>query len=96
MNKKLFADKHNIIGEAYQMYYIQSKKAALLDSANHHFNVAASMLIKDNFQPEYTKALFYMREAKSAALAGIINHCPYTEKKKFPVISRSYKNRTVV
>jgi tetratricopeptide (TPR) repeat protein len=87
MNKKLFADKHNIIGEAYQMYYIQSKKAALLDSANHYFNVAASMLIKDNFQPEYTKALFYMREAKSAALAEIMrNHCRYIEKKKYPVI----------
>lgn len=88
MNKKLFADKHNIIGEAYQMYYIQSKKAALLDSANHHFNVAASMLIKDNFQPEYTKALFYMHEAKSAALAGNYEKSLslYRKRKMYPVI----------
>lgn len=70
MNKKLFADKHNIIGEAYQAYYIKSKKLVLLDSANFHFNVAATMLIQDNFYPDYTKALLFMREAKSAALAG--------------------------
>lgn len=70
MNKKLFADKHNIIGEAYQAYYIKSKKTVLLDSANFHFNVAATMLIQDNFYPDYTKALLFMREAKSAALAG--------------------------
>ncbi len=88
MNKKLFADKYNIIGEAYQMYYIQSKKPVFLDSANYHFNVAASMLIQDNFQPEYTKALLYMREAKSAALAGNYDTSLslYRKRKKFPII----------
>lgn len=88
MNKKLFADKYNIIGEAYQLYYIQSKKAIFLDSANYHFNVAASMLIQENFQPEYTQALLYMREAKSAALAGnyIKSLSIYRKRKKFPII----------
>lgn len=70
MNKKLFADKYNIIGEAYQKYYIQTKKNIFLDSANYYFNVAAKMMIQDNFYPEYTKVLLCMREAKSAALAG--------------------------
>ena len=88
MNKKLFADKYNIIGEAYQSYYIQSKKAVLLDSANHYFNVAATMMLKDNFQPEYTKALLSMREAKSAALAGNYEKSLslYRKRKKYPVI----------
>ena len=88
MNKKLFADKYNIIGEAYQKYYIQSKKKVLLDSANHYFNVAATMMLQDNFQPEYTKALLSMREAKSAALAGNYENSLslYRKRKKYPVI----------
>ncbi|RKS01350.1 AraC family transcriptional regulator [Flavobacterium sp. 102] len=88
MNKKLFADKHNIIGEAYQQYYIQSKKAVFLDSANYYFNAAATMLIHDNFYPEYTKALLYMREAKSAALAGdyVKSLSLYRKGKKYTVI----------
>ena len=88
MNKKLFADKYNIIGEAYQKYYIQSKKTVFLDSANHYFNVAATMMLQDNFQPEYTKALLSMREAKSAALAGNYDKSLslYRKRKKFPVI----------
>jgi len=88
MNKKLFADKYNIIGEAYQKYYIQSKKTVLLDSANHYFNVAATMMLQDNFQPEYTKALLSMREAKSAALAGNYEKSLslYRKRKKYPVI----------
>ena len=88
MNKKLFADKYNIIGEAYQKYYIQSKKKVLLDSANHYFNVAATMMLQDNFQPEYTKALLSMREAKSAALAGNYEKSLslYRKRKKYPVI----------
>lgn len=88
MNKKLFADKYNFIGEAYQQYYIQSKKAVFLDSANYHFNIAAKMLIQDNFYPEYTKALLYMREAKSAALAGDYNKSLslYRNGKKYTVI----------
>jgi len=93
MNKKLFADKYNIIGEAYQKYYIQSKKATLLDSANYYFNVAASMLIQDNFYPDYTKALLYMREAKSAALAE--NYAKslslYRKGKQFPVINNNIR-----
>lgn len=88
MNKKLFADKHNIIGEAYQAYYIKSKKPVLLDSANFHFNVAATMLIQDNFYPDYTKALLFMREAKSAALAGDYakSLSLYRKGKKYSVI----------
>jgi len=88
MNKKLFADKYNIIGEAYQKYYIHSKKTVLLDSANHYFNVAATMMLQDNFQPEYTKALLSMREAKSAALAGNYDKSLslYRKRKKYPVI----------
>ncbi|MDI9256396.1 helix-turn-helix domain-containing protein [Flavobacterium sedimenticola] len=88
MNKKLFADKYNFIGEAYQQYYIQSKKAVYLDSANHHFNIAANMLLQENFYPEYTKALLYMREAKSAALAGhyVQSLSLYRKGKKYPVI----------
>jgi AraC-like DNA-binding protein len=89
MNKKLFADKYNIIGEAYQKYYIQSKKKVLLDSANHYFNVAARMMLQDNFQPEYTKALLSMREAKSAALAGNYDKSLslYRKRKNFPTIN---------
>ncbi|MCU4187720.1 helix-turn-helix domain-containing protein [Flavobacterium sp. HXWNR29] len=88
MNKKLFADKYNIIGEAYQKYYIRSKKTMLLDSANHYFNVAAKMMLQDNFQPEYTKALLSMREAKSAALAGNYEKSLslYRKRKKYPII----------
>ena len=88
MNKKLFADKYNFIGEAYQQYYIQSKKAVYLDSANHHFTLAAKMLLQENFYPEYTKALLYMREAKSAALAGnyVKSLSLYRKGKKYPVI----------
>ena len=88
MNKKLFADKYNIIGEAYQKYYIQSKKTVLLDSANYYFNVAATMMLQDNFYQEYTKALLSMREAKSAALAGnyVKSLSLYRKRKKYPVI----------
>jgi len=93
MNKKLFADKHNIIGEAYQKYYIQSKKNVFLDSANYHFNVAATMMLKDNFYPEYTKALLSMREAKSAALAGnyLKSLSLYRKRKNYPVIQQNIR-----
>lgn len=88
MNKKLFADRYNTIGEAYQKYYIQSKKSAYLDSANHNFRIASNMLIQENFQPEYTKAILYMHEAKSAALAE--NYAKslslYSKRKDFPII----------
>ncbi|MBF6641713.1 AraC family transcriptional regulator [Flavobacterium sp. J49] len=88
MNKKLFADKYNFIGEAYQQYYIQSKKTVFLDSANYYFKAAAKMLLQDNFYPEYTKALLNMREAKSAALAGDYHQslALYRKGKKFSVI----------
>ena len=93
MNKKLFADKYNIIGEAYQKYYIQSKKTILLDSANYYFNVAAKMMLQDNFYPEYTRALLSMREAKSAALAGnyVKSLSLYRERKKFPSIQENIR-----
>lgn len=88
MNKKLFADKYNIIGEAYQKYYIQTKDKVFLDSANYYFNVAAKMMLEANFQPEFTKALLSMREAKSAALAGNYEKSLslYRKRKKYPVI----------
>lgn len=87
MNQKLFADKYNIIGEAYQQYYIHSKKTVFLDSANHYFNVAAKMMLQDNFYPEYTKALLCMREAKSAALAGNYTKSLslYRQGRKYPI-----------
>lgn len=87
MNQKLFADKYNIIGEAYQKYYIQSKKTVLLDSANYYFKVAATMMLQDNFYPEYTKALLCMREAKSAALAGNYTKSLslYRQGRKYPI-----------
>lgn len=88
MNKKLFADKYNFIGEAYQQYFIQTKKPILLDSANYHFTIAAKMLLQEHFYPDYTKALLYMREAKSAALAGDYHQslALYRKGKKFQVI----------
>lgn len=95
MNKKLFADRYNIIGEAYQKYYIHSKKATLLDSANYYFKVAAKMMLEDNFQPEYTKALLSMREAKSAALAGNYDKSLslYRKRKVFPVIHDNIRTK---
>lgn len=88
MNNKLFADKYNIIGEAYQKYYIQSQKIAFLDSANHYFKAAATLMLEDNFYPNYTKALLSMREAKSAALAGnyVKSLSLYRNRNKYPVI----------
>ncbi|MBA4134013.1 MAG: hypothetical protein C0525_04725 [Flavobacterium sp.] len=88
MNKKLFADKYNFIGEAYQQYFIQTKKPILLDSANYHFTIAAKMLLQEHFYPDYTIALLYMREAKSAALAGDYHQslALYRKGKKFQVI----------
>ncbi|MGL2965178.1 helix-turn-helix domain-containing protein [Flavobacterium sp. XGLA_31] len=93
MNKKLFADKNNFIGEAYQQYYIKSKKRVYLDSANYYFNAAATMLIQDNFYPEYTKALLYMREAKSAALGGDYSKSLslYRKGKKYPVVQENIR-----
>lgn len=88
MNKKLFADKYNIIGEAYQQYYIQSKDKTVLDSANYYFTTAANMLLKDQFQPEYTKALLSMRLAKSAALSGDYakSLSYYRKRNTYPII----------
>jgi len=93
MNKKLFADKHNIIGEAYQKFYVQSRNTTLLDSANYYFREAATMLIQENFQPEYTKALLYMREAKSAALEGNYNKALslYRMRNKYPIIDENIR-----
>lgn len=88
MNKKLFADKYNIIGEAYQQYYIQSKNKTVLDSANYYFTTAANMLLEDHFYPEYTHALLSMRLAKSAALSGdyVTSLSLYRKREKYPVI----------
>lgn len=93
MNKKLFADKNNIIGEAYQKYYLQSKQTILLDSANYYFNVAAKMLLQENFYPDYTKTLLYMHEAKSAALGGNYEKslALYRKGKKFPTIDNNIR-----
>ncbi|NBL63690.1 helix-turn-helix domain-containing protein [Flavobacterium sp. NST-5] len=88
MNKKLFADKYNIIGEAYQNYYVQSPQKKFLDSANNYFDESAKMLLEAHFQPEYTQALLNMRKAKSAALAGDYEQSMslYRTRVKFPVI----------
>ena len=68
MNDKLFADKFNTIGESYQKYYKQTKKPALLDSADLYFNKAAKLMIDDQFEVDYTKALLSLRNANSALL----------------------------
>lgn len=88
MNDKLFADKYNTIGEAYQKYYIQSHKKAYLDSADYYFGRAVSLMVYNNVQPEYTKALFFMHKAKSAALMGDFSKALklYRERDKYPVI----------
>jgi len=93
MNNKLFADKYNSIGDAYQKYYLQSKKVVFLDSANYYFNAAATLMLKDNFHPDYTKALLCMREAKSAALAEnyVKSLSLYRERKKYPVIQENIR-----
>lgn len=93
MNDKLFADKYNMIGEAYQKYFIQSKKKVFLDSADYYFNKAAALMIQDNFQPEYTKALFYMRKAKSAALTGNFSQALalYRKRNDYPVIKENIR-----
>lgn len=70
MNNKLFADRYNSIGDAYQAYYLQSRKKVYIDSANYYFNAAARLMLKDNFYTDYTHALLSMRLAKSAALEG--------------------------
>lgn len=88
MNKKLFADKNNSIGEAYQKYFLQSKNDIFLDSANYYFNTAAKLMLEDNFYPDYTNALLCMRKAKSAALAGdyVTSLSLYKLRKKYPII----------
>jgi len=93
MNKKLFADKYNFIGEAYQKYYIHSRKAVLLDSANYYFRIASRMLLQENFESEYTKALLCMREAKSAALEGNYNESLslYRMRERYPVINENLR-----
>ncbi len=70
MNDKLFADKNNEIGEAYQKYYLKDPQKKFLDSADVYFNRAASLMFKDHFQTDFTQALLYMHKAKSAALKG--------------------------
>lgn len=93
MNDKLFADKYNTIGEAYQKYYIQSHKKAYLDSADYYFSRAVSLMVYDNLQLEYTKALFFMRKAKSAALMGDFSKALklYREREKYPVIKQNIR-----
>jgi AraC-like DNA-binding protein len=93
MNKKLFADKYNIIGEAYQQYFIQSKNRTVLDSANDYFTKAAKMMLEEQFNPEYTKALLYMRLAKSAALSGDYAQSLslYRKRKKYPIIKNNIR-----
>jgi len=93
MNNKLFADKYNTIGEAYQKHYIKSKNNTLLDSANHYFKAATTLMLQDNFYPDYTKALLSMREAKSAALAGdyVKSLSLYRNRKMYPVIHENIR-----
>lgn len=70
MNDKLFADRHNEIGEAYQKFYLQTHQKKYLDSADVYFNRAAKLMLNDPLQADYTQALLYMHKAKSAVLKG--------------------------
>ncbi|MBM6499368.1 helix-turn-helix domain-containing protein [Flavobacterium macrobrachii] len=95
MNNKLFADKYNSIGDAYQAYYLQSKKSVFIDSANYYFNAAATLMLKDNFYPDYTKALLRMRLAKSAALEENYNKSLslYRQGKNYPVVKDNVRTQ---
>jgi AraC-like DNA-binding protein len=55
--------------------------------------VAARMMLNENFYPEYTKALLYMREAKSAALRGnyIQSLSLYKKGIKYPSIQENIR-----
>lgn len=94
MNTKLFADKHNIIGEAYQKYFLLTKKNIFLDSANYNFQIAAKLMIQASFYPEYTQALLYMRLAKSAALGGDYSNALQLYKKgaKYPSVKENIRS----
>lgn len=70
MNDKLFADRHNEIGEAYQKFYLQSRKEKYLDSADVYFNKASKLMLNEPSQAGFTQALLYMHKAKSAVLKG--------------------------
>lgn len=95
MNKKLFADKYNSIGDAYQAYYLQSKKTVYINSANYYFNAAARLMLKDNFYTDYTHALLSMRLAKSAALEGNYTKSLslYRAGKKYTVIKDNVRTQ---
>ena len=95
MNNKLFADKYNSIGDAYQAYYLQSKKTVYIDSANYYFNAAATLMLKDNFYTDYTHALLSMRLAKSAALEGNYTKSLslYRAGKKYTVIKDNVRTQ---
>lgn len=94
MNNKLFADRYNIIGEAYQKYYIQTKNKVFLDSANINFRIAAKMMIQANFYTEYTQALLYMRLGKSAALGEKYTESLYLYRKgaKYPSVKENIRS----
>lgn len=98
MNTKLFADKHNIIGEAYQKYFLLTKKSIYLDSANYNFRVAAKMMIQANFYPEYTQALLLMRLGKSAALGGNYSNALQLYKKgaKYPSVQENIRSTQLI
>lgn len=68
MNDKLFADRYNTIGEAYQRYYIDTDRTAYIDSAESYFDKAAVLMTQNGLAVEYTQVLLYMRRAKNAAL----------------------------
>jgi AraC-like DNA-binding protein len=70
MNDKLFADRHNEIGEAYQKFYLQTRQNKYLDSADVYFNRAAKLMHLDHSEANFTQALLCMHKAKSAALKG--------------------------
>lgn len=74
MNNKLFADRNNEIGEAYQKLYIQRQQNKYLDSADVYFNRAAKLMLLNHIQPDFTQALLCMHKAKSAALKGDYNN----------------------
>ena len=93
MNAKLFADRHNEIGEAYQKFYLKSHQDKYLDSADVYFNRAAKLMLPEHSQANFTQALLCMHKAKSAALRGDYTGALqlYKRRKLYPEIQNSLR-----
>lgn len=97
MNDKLFADRYNEIGEAYQKFYVQTLQIKYLDSADVYFNKAAKLMLKDSLQSDYTQALLCMHKAKSAALKGDYTNALrfYKMRKLYPEILKNLRTAQI-